>query len=129
MTEPKRYSLADVRRSYDREKARREMTGELPAYLFYRPLSFPVSYLALRSGIPTVAVTWSGLLAVRGDDHCRRPRRFACVPVGRGTGSCISCARLLVSLAAISMTLSAALRYDSRQRAQEQAGVLPTKPE
>jgi phosphatidylglycerophosphate synthase len=62
---PKRYSLADVRRSYTPAKARAELRGELPAYLLYRPLSFPIAWLLLRLGVPTIAVTAGcGALAV-----------------------------------------------------------------
>jgi CDP-alcohol phosphatidyltransferase len=61
VSEPKRYTLDDVRRSYTRDKAWQELTGELPAYLFYRPVSFVVSYAALRVGLPVLAVTWLAL--------------------------------------------------------------------
>jgi phosphatidylglycerophosphate synthase len=56
--------LADVRRSYTLEKAWTELEGELPVYLIYRPLSFPVSWALLRLGVPILAVTLcSGVLA------------------------------------------------------------------
>lgn len=53
-----------MRRSYTPEKAWAELEGELPAYLIYRPLSFPVSWVLLRLGVPILAVTLgSGVLA------------------------------------------------------------------
>ena len=52
-----RYSLDDVRRSYTPERAWAEMEGELPSYLLYRPLSFHISWLGLRLGVPINAVT------------------------------------------------------------------------
>lgn len=59
MPAQKRYSLSDVRRSYTKQKARAELRGELPAYLLYRPLSFPVALLLLRLRVPIVVVTLS----------------------------------------------------------------------
>ncbi len=60
-----RYTVADVKRSYTPEKAWAELEGELPAYLIYRPLSFYVTPLFLRLGIPILAVTLSsGVLAL-----------------------------------------------------------------
>jgi phosphatidylglycerophosphate synthase len=85
---PKRYSLADVRRSYTPEKARAELRGELPAYLVYRPLSFPITWLLLGLGVPTWLVTVSGgalavgvlAAAVSGGPHA-----YLCV-AGLGLG-------------------------------------------
>jgi phosphatidylglycerophosphate synthase len=59
------YTLAQVRASYTPHKAWQEMSGELPAYLLYRPLSFWLTVPLLRLRIPTLAVTaLSGLIAV-----------------------------------------------------------------
>ncbi len=61
----RRYSLAEVRASYTEEKAWAELEGEFPAWLIYRPLSFPVSWLFLRLRVPILAVTLSsGVLAL-----------------------------------------------------------------
>lgn len=60
-----RYTLADVRRSYGPEKRRSEMEGELPCYLLYRPISFPLALLFLRLRIPALAITLlSGVAAL-----------------------------------------------------------------
>ena len=54
-----------MKASYTPEKAWAELEGELPAYLVYRPLSFYVTPLFLRLGVPILAVTLSsGVLAV-----------------------------------------------------------------
>jgi phosphatidylglycerophosphate synthase len=65
VTTRKRYSLADVRRSYTADKANAERQSDLFAHLVYRPLSFPVTWLLLRLGVPAMAVTaGSGMIAV-----------------------------------------------------------------
>ena len=64
-SDPTRYTLEDVRRSYPPEKAWAEMEGDFPAWLIYRPLSFHVTPLFLRLRIPIFAVTLSsGVLAL-----------------------------------------------------------------
>jgi phosphatidylglycerophosphate synthase len=49
-----------VRRSYPAEKRWEELSGELPALLLFRPLSFLVTPLFLRAGFSPAAVTWLG---------------------------------------------------------------------
>lgn len=53
----RRYSLAEVRRSYTSEKAFAEMQGDFPCYLIWRPISFLVATLFLNLGVPVLAVT------------------------------------------------------------------------
>ena len=62
MTAAPQYSADDVRRSFHEEKKWEEMSGELPAWLIFRPLSFLVTPLFLRLGWSPVAV--SGLSGV-----------------------------------------------------------------
>lgn len=57
-----RYSIREVRQSYDARKARDELLGDWAAYLLYRPLSFLVTPMFLRSGLSPTAVTLLGLL-------------------------------------------------------------------
>ena len=57
MRPPKLYSLADVRASYTKEKAWQELSGALPAYFLYRPVSFPIAWLLLRLRVPIAGVT------------------------------------------------------------------------
>ena len=52
-----RSGLAQLRAAYTPEKAWQEMSGELPAYLLYRPISFLVSWPLLTLGVPASAVT------------------------------------------------------------------------
>jgi phosphatidylglycerophosphate synthase len=49
--------LARVRASYTPEKAWQEMSGELPAFLLYRPLSFLLTVPLLALGVPATFIT------------------------------------------------------------------------
>lgn len=63
--EDRSFTLEDVRRSYTEDKAWAEMSGDLPAYLLYRPLSFYLTLPLLRRGVTATSVTLvSGLLAL-----------------------------------------------------------------
>lgn len=50
-------TAAQIRASYSPAKAWAEMSGDLPAYLVYRPLSIYVTVPLVRTGIPASAVT------------------------------------------------------------------------
>jgi hypothetical protein len=54
----KRLTVADVRRSYGDDKRWEELSGELPALLIFRPLSFYVTPLFARASFSPSAVTW-----------------------------------------------------------------------
>jgi phosphatidylglycerophosphate synthase len=58
----RRYTLADVRRSYTAEKAWAEAEGDLPSYLLYRPLSIWLTPAFIRLGFSPLGVTLVGLL-------------------------------------------------------------------
>lgn len=58
---PKRLTVADVRRSYAADKRWEELSGELPALLLFRPLSFWVTPLFARAGFTPSGVTWLSL--------------------------------------------------------------------
>ena len=57
---PSAHGVEAVRRSYPAEKRWQELSGELPALLVFRPLSFLVTPLFLRAGFSATAVTWLG---------------------------------------------------------------------
>jgi phosphatidylglycerophosphate synthase len=60
-----RYTVADVRASYGPGQRWSELEGELPSFLLYRPLSFWITPVFLRLGIPATAVTLTaGLLSM-----------------------------------------------------------------
>jgi phosphatidylglycerophosphate synthase len=62
---PDAESVEVVRRSYPAEKRWEELSGELPALLIFRPLSFLVTPLFLRAGLSANAVSClGGALAV-----------------------------------------------------------------
>jgi phosphatidylglycerophosphate synthase len=58
----RRYTLADVRRSYTPEKRWSELEGDLPSFLLYRPVSFLVTPAALNLGLTPAAVSTAGLV-------------------------------------------------------------------
>lgn len=59
------FTLARVRASYTPERAWLEMSGELPAYLLYRPLSFWLTVPLLRLGVRAGFITGaSAVIAV-----------------------------------------------------------------
>lgn len=62
---PQRLTVAEVRRSYGAGKRWEELSGELPALLLFRPLSFWVTPLFARAGFTPSGVTWlSGALSL-----------------------------------------------------------------
>jgi phosphatidylglycerophosphate synthase len=57
----KRLSVAGVRRSYGADKRWEELSGELPALLIFRPISFYLTPLFARAGFSPSGVTWLSL--------------------------------------------------------------------
>ena len=53
----RRFTLADVRRSYTPDKRWSEMEGDLPSFLLYRPLSILLTPAAIAIGISPTAVS------------------------------------------------------------------------
>jgi phosphatidylglycerophosphate synthase len=59
------YTLAEIKRSYTPDKAWGELQGDVVCYLVHRPISFYVSALLLRLGVPIMAVTMiSAIVAI-----------------------------------------------------------------
>lgn len=61
----RRVTVAEVRRSYSESKRWEEWSGELPALLIFRPISFWVTPWFVRLGVSPVAVSlWSGVASL-----------------------------------------------------------------